>query len=205
MRVYGVQEDGKFQEFVATPFQQEHQEATLENWLEENPDGILEDGRVLVIGRQVTTNLGSVIDLLALDREGDVVVLELKRDRTPRDVVAQALEYASFAEQLDALQLEEILQSYMNDDSLALADYHRQYFGLTPDEAVAFNKDQRIVVVGQSVTPEIRQTSAFLRSKGSRVTCVEFSFFQSSEGTRLLSQEIVIGTELPRTQRVSSV
>jgi hypothetical protein len=204
MRVYGVEPDGRFREYVPTPFQVEHEEAILEDWLEENPDGILEDGKLLVIGRQVTTNLGTMIDLLALDREGNVVVIELKRDRTPRDTLAQALEYASFAEQLNASQLEGILQSYMNDESLALTEYHREYFDLAPDEAVAFNKDQRIVLVGQRITTEIRQTASFLRNKGIRVTCVEFSFFQSDGGTRLLSQEIVVGNEPAKPQRISS-
>jgi hypothetical protein len=204
MRVYGIEPDGRFREYVATPFEAEHEETVLEDWLEENPDGILEDGKLLIIGRQVNTNLGTTIDLLALDRTGDVIVIELKRDRTPRDTLAQALEYASFAEQLDTDQLAGILQSYMNDESLTLAEYHREYFDLAPDDAVAFNKDQRVVVVGQRITSEIRQTGAFLRSKGIRVTCVEFSFFQANGGTKLLSQEIVVGKEPAKPQRVSS-
>jgi hypothetical protein len=204
MRVYGVESNGKFREYVPTPFQVEHEEAVLEDWLEENPDGILEDGKLLIIGRQVNTNLGTTIDLLALDRAGDVVVVELKRDRTPRETLAQALEYTSFAERLDTDQLEEILRSYLNDESLVLAEYHREYFGLAPDDAVAFNKDQRIVIVGQHITSEIRQTASFLRGKGIRVTCVEFSFFQSNGGTKLLSQEIVVGNEPPKPERVSS-
>lgn len=164
----------------------------------------MEDGKLLIIGRQVSTNLGTTIDLLALDRLGNVVVVELKRDRTPRDTLAQALEYASFAEQLNTDDLEGILQSYLNDESLGLAEYHREYFELAPDEAVAFNKDQRIVIVGQQVTSEIRQTASFLRSKGLRVTCVEFSFFQSSSGTKLLSQEIVVGQGPAKPDQVAS-
>jgi RecB family endonuclease NucS len=120
MRVFGIEPDGKFKEYVQTPFQVQHEEAILESWLEGNPDGIVEDGKLLIIGRQVSTNLGSVIDLLALDRRGDVVVVELKRDRTPRDTLAQALEYVSFVVQLDTEQLEAILRSYLNDDSLSL-------------------------------------------------------------------------------------
>src|SRR6266568_4987211 len=108
MRVYGVEPNGKFREYEPTPFQVKHEEAVLERWLEQNPDGILEDGKLLMIGRQTTTNLDSRIDLLALDRDGNVVVVELKRDQTPRDTLAQALEYASFAEQLDTKRLEEI-------------------------------------------------------------------------------------------------
>ena len=33
---------------------------TLEDWLESNPDGILEDSGVLVIGRQVSHQLGRI-------------------------------------------------------------------------------------------------------------------------------------------------
>ncbi len=105
MRVFGIQSDGQFSEYVQTPFQLNHDEAALENWLESNPDGIVEDGRILIIGRQVATNFGKFIDLLGIDREGNVVVVELKRDKTPRDTIAQSLEYASSAVRLDTTQL----------------------------------------------------------------------------------------------------
>ena len=107
-----------------------------------------------------------------------MVVVELKRDRTPRDVVAQALEYAAFAARLDVDELERILGEYRPDGTSDLADQHRGYFDQA--EAVAFNKDQRIVIVGQQVTPEIRQTASFLNSKGIQVTCVEFTFFRDA-------------------------
>lgn len=204
MRLFGIHNDGKFGEYVQTPFQVDHEETVLEGWLESNPDGIVEDGKLLIVGRQVVTNFGGFIDLVAIDRQGSLVVVELKRNRTPRDTLAQALEYASFAERLDTGQLEGILRSYLNDESLNLAEHHRGYFELGPDEAVAFNKDQRIVIVGQRVTPEIRQTASFLRSKGFRVTCVEFTFFQADGGTRLLSQEIVVGSEADKPAQVAS-
>ncbi|HEY3406632.1 MAG TPA: hypothetical protein VGK53_00510 [Propionicimonas sp.] len=52
--------------------------------------------RLLAIGRQVHTPYGKIIDLLAIDADGNLHVLELKRDMTPRDVVAQALDYGSW-------------------------------------------------------------------------------------------------------------
>ena len=46
---------------------------------------------VMVVGRQVATSYGKRIDLLAIDARGDLYAIELKRDRTPREVVAQLL------------------------------------------------------------------------------------------------------------------
>ena len=203
MRMFGINEDGKFKEFVKTAFDLGHQEAVLEEWLEANPDGFLDDDKILIIGRQVTTNLGGFVDLLGLDREGNVVVVELKRDRTPRDTLAQALEYASFVEQLDADQLEAILHRYVSDESPNLAEYHRQYFALDDVSAVAFNKEQRIVIVGQRITPEIRQTARYLSGLGLQVTCVEFTFFETGDGKKLLTHEVVVGKEAVRA-KVSS-
>jgi hypothetical protein len=204
MRIFSVKTDGKFEEFSQTDFQIDHQESILEKWLEDNSDDILEDGKLLIIGRQVITNLGSIIDLLGIDREGNTVVIELKRNRTPRDTLAQALEYASFVEELEVDQLEAIFQRYVNDDGINLATYHNSYFDILTDEAVSFNKDQRMVLVGERVSREIRQTSSFLRKKGIRVTCLEFSYFQATGGEHLLSYDIVVGKDDGKFKTISS-
>ena len=55
---------------------------------------------LLIIGRQVRTQFGGRIDLLAIDPEGDLLIIELKKDRTPREIVAQVLDYASWVNHL---------------------------------------------------------------------------------------------------------
>lgn len=201
MRMFRIQSDNKLVEFAEAPFKAEHDESVLENWLEKNPKGILEDERgVLIIGRQVRTSLGGFIDLLGVDRHGDMVIIELKRDKTPRETVAQALVYASFIEGLDFAGLEGICRTYLNDETVYLTELHRHNFGLESNDAVAFNKDQRVVLVGQRITPEIKQTAQYLGSKGIRVTCVEFTYFQTEDGhDRLMSQETVVDGKSGKT------
>lgn len=198
MRLFRVESGDKFAEYKEQDFKIHHHEENLENWLESNPDAIVEDSSLLFIGRQIPTNLGSVIDLLAIDRTGDVAVIELKRDCTPRETIAQALEYAAFIESLDYDQLDSIYQEYAGGEGITLSEQHRMFFALSDDEAVSFNKEQRVVVVGQEITPAIRQTAAFLRRKGIRATCLEFKYFESKTGERLLSVDIVVGHEPPR-------
>lgn len=195
MKIFSLEPGGAFTEYKETAFESKHEEEVLESWIESNPSLVLEDERVLIIGRQVPTNLGGAIDLLGLDRQGNVVVVELKRDRTPRDVIAQALEYASYAAQLDAKHLEAILRSYKDGESVSLAPHHRSHFKLAADEAVAFNKDQHIVIIGQRVTNHIRQTASYLNSKGIGVTCVEFTYFEGAGDNHLMSQQSVVSKQ----------
>jgi RecB family endonuclease NucS len=61
--------------------------------------GVL-DPSLMVVGRQVPTAYGKFVDLLTIDAQGDLTIVELKRDRTPREVVAQVLDYASWVQDL---------------------------------------------------------------------------------------------------------
>lgn len=62
----------------------------------------------LLIGRQVRTNYDKLIDLLAMDANGSVIIVELKRNKTPRDVVAQTVDYASWVASLSDSDIVEI-------------------------------------------------------------------------------------------------
>jgi RecB family endonuclease NucS len=72
--------------------------------------GIL-DPSLMVVGRQVPASFGKFIDLLAIDAQGDLTVVELKRDRTPREVVAQVLDYASWVQDLTYEQVRRFMLS----------------------------------------------------------------------------------------------
>jgi hypothetical protein len=62
-----------------------------------------------IIGKEVETRFKARLDLLAIDAIGNLIVIELKRDQTPRDVVAQVLEYGTW---VNALKVDEITQIY---------------------------------------------------------------------------------------------
>jgi RecB family endonuclease NucS len=83
-----------------------HKETELEDWIATTPD-LIADG-VLVFDRQRDIPGVGRLDLLGIDEDGTLVIIELKRDRAPREAVAQALDYASW---LDAADSEVILQN----------------------------------------------------------------------------------------------
>src|SRR5699024_7131206 len=88
-------------------------EATLENFLEQDP--ALLGTKLLVIGRQVRTPYGKFLDLLAIDADGNLHVLELKRDRTPREVVAQVLDYGSWVSTLGRDEIIDLANTHLDE------------------------------------------------------------------------------------------
>src|SRR3954466_5078484 len=86
-------------------------ESMIQDWIERDPELLGLD--LLIIGREVTTADGGSIDLLGIDDEGNLAILELKRDRTPRDVIAQVLDYASWVTELTEREVKEIAQRYL--------------------------------------------------------------------------------------------
>lgn len=73
-------------------------ESRLEDMIVADPS--LVGTELLVIGRQIRTDFAGIVDVVAVDVDARVHVLELKRDRTPRDAVAQVLDYGSWAKTL---------------------------------------------------------------------------------------------------------
>jgi hypothetical protein len=67
----------------------------------------------MVVGRQIDTGFGGRVDLLAIDEAGNLVLLELKRDQTPRQVVSQVLEYGAWVRDLRSEDIAQLYQSYI--------------------------------------------------------------------------------------------
>ena len=72
----------------------------------------------LLIGRQVGTPFGGGINLLATAPNGSLVLIELKRGRTPREVVAQALDYASWVKQLEVAEIAAVYRRFKGNRDL---------------------------------------------------------------------------------------
>jgi RecB family endonuclease NucS len=93
-------------------------EDRIEKWIERDISVL--DQKLLVIGEQVETAFGKFIDLLCMDSTGNLVIVELKRDKTPRDVTAQAIDYASWVKDLDAEDIQRIAAEYFKNKGTGL-------------------------------------------------------------------------------------
>lgn len=76
-----------------------------------------------------------------MDREGELVIIELKRDKTPREVVAQALDYASWVEKLSYETIADLYTEKHGGQKLEAG--YSETFGGSPPESI--NASHRMI------------------------------------------------------------
>lgn len=128
----------------------------------------------MLIGRQENTGVGGIIDLLAVAPDGALVLIELKRDRTPRDVVAQALDYAGWVEKLKVEDIAAIYRRFAPGKNFA-AEFQRS-FGLPLDEDL-LNQSHQIVIVSSSLDPSTERIVAYLADRDIPINVLCFQIF----------------------------
>ena len=155
-------------------------ENKLENVIENDPSTI--DPNLLVIGRQVRTD-GGPIDLLAIDPEGRLVVIELKRNKTSREVIAQALDYGSSLRDKAEEEIKEIFTQYQLSRGVSQPEEIyaalEKRFGGSPDE---LNRSPRLLIVAARVDPATERIVRYLQDEyKANIDVVFFHAFQDGE------------------------
>lgn len=162
-------------------------EVELQAFLAEDPTILGEP--LLVIGREVPTPYGTRIDILAMDGEGNLHVLELKRDRTPREVVAQILDYASWTSELPREEIRDIARRHLGTDLETAFD---DTFGASlPDE---LNSEQRLTIVAASLDSSSERIVGYLRTFGVPINAVFFSYLED-EDRRYLARSWLVSSD----------
>jgi hypothetical protein len=161
-------------------------ERLLEDMIVATP-GILSNEWML-IGRQERTDFNGVVDLLAIAPDGSLVLIELKRDRTPREIVAQSLDYASWVENLPADAISRIYARFSVGG--VLSEAFRQRFGRDLEED-SLNQSHQIVIVASELDSSSERIVNYLNARDIAINVVCFRVFQCGE-EQLLSRAWLI-------------
>jgi hypothetical protein len=150
-------------------------EKKLEEILEKDISIISDD--LLLLGRQISTAFGKYIDMLAIDQDGNIVIIELKKQRTPRDVVAQIIDYASW---IQTLSYDKIVQIYDDNYQAQLEESFVEKFGIgLPDE---INKSHQMIIVSAELDYETERIIQYLSSNYDvPINAVFFRYFKEED------------------------
>ncbi len=131
---------------------------------------------------------------MALDKDGNLVIIENKLDDTGRDVTWQALKYASYFSTLSKEQIVDIYQKYLDikGKGESAVDKLATFFNLEYD-VVNLNKGltQRLFFIAANFRKEVTSTVLWLLNNKLRIKCFKVTPFSLEEQLFLIIEQII--------------
>lgn len=171
----------------------------LQEWIAKNPE-MLGPEELLIIQKEYSgfEETNERLDLLALDKQGRLVVIENKLDDSGKDVVWQALKYTSYCSTLTTEQIISIFQDYLN--ATGQAGEARQlildFIDKPAGELLLNQSDQRIFLVAREFRKEVTSTVLWLLNHNVQIQCFKVTPYQVSQDLFIQMEQII---PLPET------
>jgi Domain of unknown function (DUF4268) len=169
--------------------------ANLQEWIVKQPSCLGEE--LLVIQKEFSgfSDTRERLDIVALDKQGCLVLIENKLDDTGRDVTWQALKYASYCSRLSKENIRSIYQEFLNktDTSADAASLIAEFLEADDFEEVQLNKGftQRIILIAANFRKEVTSTVLWLSNFKLRIQCFRVTAY-SMGGQLFLNIEQII-------------
>lgn len=167
----------------------------LQEWVANSPESLGEE--LLIIQKEFDgfDDTRERLDLLAIDKNGDLVIIENKLDDSGRDVVWQALKYASYCSTLSKTQISDIYQKYLDKVSPGsnAKDLIREFLGEEDFEEVILNPgdDQRLILVAAQFRKEVTSTVLWLLKHRVSVKCFKATPFEDGDHLFLSIEQVI--------------
>ena len=167
----------------------------LQEWLVKTPEALGED--LLIIQKEFDgfEDTRERLDLLALDKEGRLVVIENKLDDSGRDVVWQALKYVAYCSSLKKAEIVEIYQKYLdrwfNGESAVPNLCEFLEVDELDDIVLNVGNEQRLMLVAAKFRKEVTSTVLWLIGHGIRAQCFRVVPYNSEMELLIDLQQII--------------
>jgi hypothetical protein len=175
--------------------EQGYKEENLREWILDNPRSILGED-ILIIGREVQVqNIGDAIDLLGIDRDGNVVVIELKAGSLSGNVDFQALKYAAYTSYWDwdhlSAQFDKFTDSKWGQKLYdGEFDFNEKLESFCNDE-YELNQNQRILLVGEAIRERLDLVVRWLSERDVEISVLEVDLLQDGSQLYLDTEQTV--------------
>lgn len=169
----------------------------LEKWIKTKPEILGND--ILIIGEQVYTKSGP-LDFLGIDNNGNLVIVELKREKLAQVVLAQAIDYASDLANWDIEKISETCMAYTGN---SLEDYMTANFENLEIDDLTVNQSQRLLLVGFSIEESLGRMIEWLSDNfDMAINAVILNYVKTSNGAELLSRTVTIPEEVAKEKSI---
>lgn len=167
----------------------------LQEWLANQPDALGEE--LLIIQKEFAgfDDTKERLDLLALDKQGGLVVIENKLDNSGRDVVWQSLKYASYCSTLSKTHIASIYQQHLDKCGIKgrAEELICEFLEEEDFNEVLLNSgnDQRIILVAAHFRKEVTSTVLWLLKHDVRVQCYKATPFKHGDKLFLQLEQVI--------------
>lgn len=152
----------------------------LQEWIANEPSSLGED--LLIIQKEFDgfADTKERLDLLAIDKQGRLVIIENKLDDSGRDVTWQAIKYASYCSSLSKAEIIQIYQKYLSGKDVNAEESISEFMDSTPIEEIELNPDnsQRIFFVAANFRKEVTSSVLWLSNFGLNIKCFKVTPYQ---------------------------
>ena len=167
----------------------------LQEWLANQPDALGEE--LLIIQKEFDgfDETRERLDLLALDKDGNLVVIENKLDDSGRDVTWQAIKYTAYVSGLTKTQILDIYQQYLDryEGGGNAGARLCEFMEVEELEETVLNpgNDQRMIFIAANFRREVTASVLWLLSRGIRAQCFKVTPFSFGEELMIDIQQII--------------
>jgi len=135
------------------------------------------------------------LDLLSLDKDGNLVVIELKRDDSGKNVDLQAIKYAAYCSTLRLADIVEMYVKYQKQKGSIVTSEAAQETILAfieNDDFEELNDRPRIILVSKEFRPEVTASVLWLRKFALDVSCVKWDLYELENGSLGINSSVLI-------------
>ncbi|GAL03431.1 hypothetical protein JCM19237_6325 [Photobacterium aphoticum] len=142
------------------------------------------------------------IDLLAIDKNANLVVIELKRDEIGAHMELQALRYAAMISTMTFDKACEYFQRYLQKagSEQNAREVLLDFVDLDESSLDDFGNDVRIVLASADFGKELTTSVLWLRDKGIDISCVRLTPYRYKEDVLINAEQIIPVPELEEYQ-----
>ncbi|HDS3817670.1 hypothetical protein [Morganella morganii] len=140
------------------------------------------------------------IDLLAIDKQANLVVIELKRDESGAHMELQALRYAAMISTMSFSKACEYYEKYLEDNDIDAKEKILDFVELEETDLVNFGKDIRIILASADFDKELTTTAIWLNDKGVDIKCIRLTPYNFNGEILINAEQIIPVPELEEYQ-----
>lgn len=122
-------------------------------------------------------------DILAMDRNGDLYIFELKRWSSHQENLLQVLRYGQLYGNSNYDELNEMFKKYLNErnSKIELQEIHQQYFNLADNSMLNkedFNRKQHFLVVTNGLDQKTVEAIVYWKNNGLNIDAIVYWVFE---------------------------